>query len=237
MLGGFTASGGSTLNNSATVNGGFTANGGGTIWSGTGTGNALTVGAGGSFLSSTAGARAGVSGTSSSLTSADGNTSISANNGSAVVSVVNTATGATHGLVVGTSSTTLSGGTNSTTMTLDNNGATFSNPATGGPAQVHGVANGTSTFDAVNVGQLNHLQTRMSGGIAATAALTMIPQVEPGKNFSIGAGGAGYGGQGGFAAGASMRFSENFTARAGIGIAPGSGGTQLVGGAGVAYSW
>jgi autotransporter adhesin len=78
---------------------------------------------------------------------------------------------------------------------------------------------------------------QMSGGIASATALTMIPQVEPGKTFSIGAGGAGYGNTGAFAVGASMRFSDQLVAKAGIGISPTGNGTQVAGGAGIAYSW
>jgi len=177
------------------------------------------------------------------MTSGDGYTVISAYNGGATVGVTNTTTGATHGLTVNQTSTVLSGGTNSTTMILDNNGATFANSAAGGgPAQIHGVANGTNYYDAVNLGQLNSsvnlLKNRMSGGIAATAALASIPQVDPGKKFAIGAGGAGYGGEGGFAAGASMRFTDQFVAKAGLGVSPtGHGGNQVVGSAGISYSW
>jgi len=81
------------------------------------------------------------------------------------------------------------------------------------------------------------LKNQMSGGIAGTAAMAMIPQVEPGKKFSVGVGGAGYGNAGAFAAGASMRFSDQLVARAGVGISPTSNGTQVVGGGGIAYSW
>jgi autotransporter adhesin len=122
-------------------------------------------------------------------------------------------------------------------MTLNNNGATFSNTA-GNPIQVHGVANGTSTYDAVNYGQLQHLENRMSGGIAGTAAIAMIPPVDAGKQFSLGLGAAGYNGEAGIAAGAGMRFNDNLVARIGVGVSPtNSGGTQVVGGGGISYSW
>ena len=222
------------------MNGGFTANGGGTIWSGSGTGNSVAVNGAGASLTSTAGATVGASGTTAFMTSADGNTVISANNGSATVNVTNTTTGTTQGLTVGTSSTVLSGGTSGTFMTLNDSGATFSNSA-GNPAQIHGVANGTSTYDAVNLGQmnsgLNSVRNRLSGGIASTAAMASIPLVENGKQFSLGIGAAGYGNSAGLAIGAGMRFTDNLVARASIAASPSNGGGGVVAGAGISYSW
>ena len=64
--------------------------------------------------------------------------------------------GNSHGIVVDTSKTVISGGTTSTSLTLDDAGATLATVETGGPAQLHGVADGTANNDAVNVGQLNN---------------------------------------------------------------------------------
>jgi hypothetical protein len=256
LVGGATAVPGSTL----AVAGGETINGGSNIYSGTGTGYQLAVSSTGAYLTTPGGASVGVTGTTaglhsgggasvvaagttSTMTSGNGYTAISAYNGGASIGVTNTTTGYTHGLTVNQTNTVLSGGTDSTTMTLDNNGATFANSAAagGGPAQLHGVANGTSYYDAVNLGQLNSatnkLKNQMSGGIAATAAMSQIPQVEPGRKFSIGAGAAGYGNTGAFAVGASMRFSDQLVAKASIGLSPTGNGTQVAGGAGLSYSW
>lgn len=90
-----------------------------------------------------------------------------------------------HGLVVQETKTTLSGGTNSSSLTLDDRGATFSNPANGQPIQVHGVADGTAPFDAVNVRQLY-------SGLAAVLAAAPEIRLEPGKSgFGIGVGSYG----------------------------------------------
>ena len=98
-----------------------------------------------------------------------------------------------HGLVVQQGKTTLSGGTNSASLTLDDRGATFSDPADGRPVQVHGVADGTAPFDAVNVRQLY-------SGLSTVLAATPEIQLEPGKTgfgFGVGA----YGGYSAFGLG------------------------------------
>ena len=52
-------------------------------------------------------------------------------------------------------------------MTLDDSGASFSN-GTGNPVQLHGVANGTAPYDAVNLNQLN--------GVARKAYAVLLPR-------------------------------------------------------------
>jgi len=98
--------------------------------------------------------------------------------------LVNTDSGNSHGVAIDQTQTRLSGGTHSTSMTLDDSGATFRNDATGGAARVTGVADGYSDFDAVNFRQL---RTAYSG-IASAAALAAIPDPTPGKNFTMGVG-------------------------------------------------
>ncbi|MCM8829821.1 MAG: YadA-like family protein, partial [Candidatus Omnitrophica bacterium] len=90
-----------------------------------------------------------------------------------------------HGLIVdqSTGTTTLSGGTTSTTLTLNDSGARFSN-SSGGPVRVTGVADGTSDYDAVNYRQLK----KAYRGIASVAAMAAIPAPAPGKTFSLGLG-------------------------------------------------
>ena len=63
--------------------------------------------------------------------------------------------GTGHGLTITDTATVITGGTTSTSLTLDDTGATFANTVTGGPARVTGVANGINQYDAVNAGQLN----------------------------------------------------------------------------------
>ncbi|MDD5391577.1 MAG: YadA-like family protein [Thiothrix sp.] len=122
--------------------------------------------------------------------------------------LVRNAAGNTHGLTVGESSTTLSGGTNSTTLTLDDNGAKF-NGVGGAPARVTGVADGAADFDAVNFRQLNNLDKNLTKKInetgAISAAFAQLGQAQtPGKStFGIAAGGQG--GKSGLAIGFSHR--------------------------------
>ena len=107
-----------------------------------------------------------------------------------------------RGLVVQENKTTLSGGQNAASLTLDTRGATFSNPTTGAPIQVHGVADGTADFDAVNVRQL------YSGLAAVMAASTPELRLEPGKSsaaFGVGL----YGGHSGVGFGVGHMFDNN----------------------------
>jgi len=107
-----------------------------------------------------------------------------------------------RGLVVQENKTTLSGGQNAASLALDTRGATFSNPTTGAPIQVHGVADGTADFDAVNVRQL------YSGLAAVMAASTPELRLEPGKSsaaFGVGL----YGGHSGVGFGVGHMFDNN----------------------------
>jgi hypothetical protein len=95
--------------------------------------------------------------------------------------------GAVHGFYVDERQSTMSGGTKSSSLTLNDNGATFSNSATGAPIGIHGVADGKSPHDAVNVRQL-------FGGIAASmAAAPVVNDLERGET-GIGFGMGHYGG-------------------------------------------
>ena len=94
---------------------------------------------------------------------------------SAALTVTNPGTGLTHGLTVGTQSTSLSGGTRSTSLTLNDSGATFRNDSTRGPARVMGVDDGRSGYDAVNYHQL----TKAYSGVASAAALAAVPRRSP----------------------------------------------------------
>jgi hypothetical protein len=139
--------------------------------------------------------------------------------------------GNTHGIVVTETKTTLSGGRNSTAMTLHDDGATFSNATNGAPVRVHGVEDGTNTYDAVNVRQLG-------AGLAMVAGLAALPQVEPGKKFAIGLGTGGYMSQVSLAGGLSARIRDNVTVKAGGAFVPGyTGKSQVVWNAGVQYSF
>lgn len=94
-----------------------------------------------------------------------------------------------QGLFVNTTETALTGGTtNATALVLGDTGATLFNDATGAPVQLHGIADGSEPFDAVNVRQLDRAVTNLSSGIAAVAALAAIPGPVDCKNYSVGLG-------------------------------------------------
>lgn len=128
--------------------------------------------------------------------------------GTTAAMVVTNDSGNTHGLVVQETKTTLSGGTNSASMTLDDNGATFSNPANGRPIQVHGVADGTAPFDAVNVRQLY-------SGLAAVLAAEPDIRLAPGKSgFGVGFG--SYGGYEAFGIGLGHMYDNGLALSASV---------------------
>lgn len=149
--------------------------------------------------------------------------------------VVTNGIGNTHGFVVNESAATMSGGVHSTSMTLNDNGARFSNSATGAPVNVTGVADGKADYDAVNVRQLRFLKR----GLAATTAMVNIPQVDTGKTFALGMGVGGYDDEQALAFGASARFAENTVVRASVGhsFSSGSSSDNTTWGVGAALSW
>ncbi|WP_407655381.1 YadA family autotransporter adhesin [Burkholderia alba] len=125
----------------------------------------------------------------------------------------------------------------------------------GNERQVTHVAAGTQGTDAVNVTQLraalsdtnaytnqrvNDLQRSITdtardaySGIAAAAALTMIPDVDRDKMLSIGVGGAVYKGHRAVAFGGTARISENLKVKAGVAMS--AGGNTV--GVGVSWQW
>lgn len=141
--------------------------------------------------------------------------------------------GNTHGLVVTESQATLSGGVHSTSLTLNDNGATFSNSATGAPVQVHGVADGTQDFDAVNYRQLKQI----AAGVAGVSAMANIPQVDQNKTFAVGVGLGNFQSQSALALGASYRMASNVVAKASVSTTNGSGSKNTVYGVGAGMSW
>ncbi|MCW5624226.1 MAG: YadA-like family protein [Burkholderiales bacterium] len=141
--------------------------------------------------------------------------------------------GNTHGFYVDETQATMSGGTRSSSMTLNDNGATFSNSSTGRPVQVHGVNDGTTDFDAVNYRQLRGV----AAGVAGTSAIANLPQVDPNKRFALGAGLGTYQNIVSLALGASFRPTPNSVIRASIATVNGGGGDNTVGGVGFGWSW
>lgn len=110
--------------------------------------------------------------------------------------------GNTHGLVVTESQTTLSGGTESSSMTLTDRAATFSNAQTGAPITVTGVADGRADFDAVNVRQF-------AGAIASVAAQANIPSLAAGQDRTFGMGVGNFMGKSALAVGMNIRGNGN----------------------------
>lgn len=155
-----------------------------------------------------------------------------AQSSTASLTVTNQA-GNTHGLVVNESQATMSGGVNSTSMTLNDNGARFSNSATGAPVTVTGVADGRSDFDAVNVRQY-------AQGIAAVAAGANIPVPQSGNTAgSVGMAVGNYMGKTALAVGGSYRPSASTMIKASIaaGLNGGVSGSRPVVVVGAGWAW
>jgi hypothetical protein len=193
----------------------------------------------GSMLSGTASGNRGVNINGvASTTTVTGGSAAAASTVSlgATVASMNTATAGGGGLVVtDITSAKLTGGSvlNAGSMTLTDNQAKFSNPA-GADIKVTGVADGNADPDAVNYRQLKALEKLMSQGIASTAAMANVPQVDQDKTFSVGLGVGTYNSQSAFALGASYRFLPNAVVKGSIGT---STGKQPVFGIGASMSW
>jgi hypothetical protein len=166
---------------------------------------------------------------------ANGKVTMGALDQSTAALTVTNGQGNTHGFVVNETSATMSGGTTSTSLTLNDGGARFSNASSGGPVRVTGVADGRHDYDAVNYRQLKSVKA----GIAGIAAMTNIPQVEQYKKFALGLGLGRYDGVTSMAIGASARLSENAIVKASVsnGIAGGGSRKSTVYGIGAGFSW
>ncbi|MBI9085359.1 MAG: YadA C-terminal domain-containing protein [Desulfobacterales bacterium] len=154
-------------------------------------------------------------------------TSGTATQSSASLTVTNPQ-GNTHGIVIAESKTTISGGTNSSSLTLNDNGATFSNSANGSPIQVHGVADGTNDYDAVNFRQMKDAYS----GIAAVSALAAIPSPAVGKKLSVGMGYGNFKEENAVAVGIKAAVTESIMLTGGLGY-----GRDATVSVGVGYSW
>ncbi|MDM0020069.1 YadA-like family protein [Variovorax sp. J22R187] len=132
---------------------------------------------------------------------------------------------------------------------------TVSVGSAGNERAIANVADGVMTHDAVNKGQLdnvadnakaytdqrvNQVQQAVDGvarnaygGVAAATALTMIPNVDPGKKFAMGMGVGSFKNYAAMAVAASARLNERVTIKAGVGIS--AAGTTV--GAGASFNW
>lgn len=129
--------------------------------------------------------------------------------------------GNTHGVVVTEYQTTLSGGTQSSSMTLNDRAATFSNAQTGAPITVTGVADGRADFDAVNVRQF-------AGAIASVAAQANIPALSAGQDRTFGMGVGNFMGKSALAMGMNIRGSANSVYKATVSSGLNNGAKQAV---------
>ena len=148
---------------------------------------------------------------------------------------VNTAAGEAHGISIDQTKTVLSGGQHSTSLTLNDDGATFENTSTGGPARVSGVADGKYPTDAVNYRQLSAVASKAYAGIASVSALAAIPPVAAGKTFAVGAGTGCYQGENALAIGARAATGREKEIGLSLGVA--SSREEITANAGISYSW
>jgi hypothetical protein len=199
-------------------------------------------GIGGSVLGGTTSANSGavLNGAFGTFANVDSNGKITMQTDTATQSstsmTITNGLGNTHGLVVNERQATISGGTTSSSMTLNDYGATFSNSANGRPIQVHGVADGTSRYDAVNVQQMDAVKQ----GIAGVAAMNNIPSLESGKQFNLGIGFGGFDRETSFAIGGNARVTDNFVIKASAGRGFGANDSNIsttTWGVGGALSW
>lgn len=144
--------------------------------------------------------------------------------------------GKIHGLVVNETQATLSGGTYSTSLTLDDGGARFSNAESGAPVRVTGVADGRTDFDAVNYRQLKRTEKRLSAGVAGTSAMANIPQVDESRHFSLGVGLGNFQDSTALALGASFRPARNTVFRLSASTVGGVKESTVIG-VGAGFSW
>jgi autotransporter adhesin len=69
------------------------------------------------------------------------------------------------------------------------------------------------------------------------AGLAAIPQVDPGKSFSVGAGSGYYDGQTSLAVGMSARVDQDWVVKAGVSTVPSNSQYNQMVNVGVGYSW
>ena len=151
--------------------------------------------------------------------------------------------GKTNGLQVFEDRTNLTGGGQTpSSLTLNNNGATFAT-STGAPAKVTGIADGTTKYDAVNFGQLQALSNNMDGiaakaysGIAQSAAMNSIPTGMAGHHYGIGIGSGFYAGQQAIAFGGGADVGEHIKVKAAVANGFGTS-SAMTANVGAGFSW
>jgi autotransporter adhesin len=146
--------------------------------------------------------------------SADGGTVIGA---SAVVSAAN-------GTAIGKGATASAAGAVALgANSVADQANTVSVGAPGSERRITNVAAGVNPTDAVNMSQLNAVQSSVNNvartaysGVAAATALTMIPDVDVGKTIAVGIGGGSYQGYSAVAIGFTARLTDNLKLKGGV---------------------
>ncbi|MCP2085632.1 UNVERIFIED_ORG: autotransporter adhesin [Paraburkholderia sediminicola] len=107
----------------------------------------------------------------------------------------------------------------------------------GNERRITNVADGQGPTDAVNMRQfqqgIGSVARNAYSGVAAATALTMIPDVDPGKTIAVGVGTGNYKGYQAVSLGMSARITQNLKIKAGAGMS--SADTTY--GVGAAYQW
>ncbi|SIO23032.1 Head domain of trimeric autotransporter adhesin [Burkholderia sp. GAS332] len=107
----------------------------------------------------------------------------------------------------------------------------------GNERRITNVADGQGPTDAVNMRQfqqgIGSVARNAYSGVAAATALTMIPDVDPGKTIAVGIGTGNYKGYQAVSLGMSARITQNLKIKAGAGMS--SADTTY--GVGAAYQW
>jgi len=173
-----------------------------------------------------------VSNTDGASVDANGKISTTGATGTTAGLTVNNGYENTNGVVVTERQASISGGTtaaSASTLSMNDNGARFSNAATGAPVTVTGVADGKNDFDAINVRQF-------AGAIAAVAAQANVPALAAGQDKTIGLGVGNFMGKTGLALGMNLRGEGNTTYK--LSVSTGlNGGAKTVIGAGAAWAF
>ena len=119
--------------------------------------------------------------------------------------------------------------------TTNYNSVTLGGGKTNSPVGLHNVADGVSPYDAVNKGQLDGLGKKLSGGVAAAAAMTVVTPVEAGRSH-VGVSVAGFNGQVGLGFNWLKR-SENGQTVGHASLGWGSGGAKAIVRFGIGFSY
>jgi autotransporter adhesin len=168
-----------------------------------------------------------------------GNTTASASNSVAVGSgsqATGSGSSAVGANAVATASNSVALGAGS--VASEANSVSVGSP--GNERTVTNLAPGVNPTDAVNMSQLDGVQNSVNSvarsaysGIAAATALTMIPEVDPGKTLAVGIGTGSYKGYSAVAIGFTARVTQNVKVKGGVSMTD----AGSVYGAGVGYQW